>query len=372
MAGQSSRTLCLGLLGWLLADWGQAPPAQAQDLAMYQPAFQYHSPLPALPPQPSLEPAAPTADPFQDYPSAADHYVPREAPGYLGRSINYLLRSRENVSSALSVMGERMDAYFAGEEYDNFDFDNDTYLRLSLDQRWIEAGRMESDVDYKFRLDLPGTKERYRLVLAYDDDNDQSLEERRRPTDGEVPTDERSLFAGLLRTLSDEGGEWETKLSGGIKVKLPPDPFVRARAKRYVTLNPQWQLELRSGAEWFNSSGFRGSFDVIFKRLLTENLLFQASTPFDWREEEDTLEFGQVFSLYQDITSRDAIRYQLAMFGTSLHSSKVNTYYVSADYRRRIHKNWLFMDLTPQLAFPREEDFQGVASLTLSLEIYFR
>ena len=52
MAGQSSRTLCLGLLGWLLADWGQAPPAQAQDLGMYQPAFQYHSPLPALPPRP--------------------------------------------------------------------------------------------------------------------------------------------------------------------------------------------------------------------------------------------------------------------------------------------------------------------------------
>ena len=309
-------------------------------------------------------------DPFHDYPSLNDYYEPYLHPGYLDWGVQYLLDSRESVSSAVSIMGERMDAYFAGEDYqiDN----NETYLSVRVAEKWIETGRFEPELDYKFRLDLPGTKKRYRLVLSYTEDNEQGLEERNRPSETAVPSNDQSLFAGLLRTLSDESGQWETKLSGGVKVKLPPDPFLRASGKRLVPIGKDWEMVLHSTAEWFNSSGLHADADVVFERLLAQDYLFRTTTLLDWRDESDTLEFGQTFKIFNDLSERDAIVYQLGVFGASFSHPSIDTYYISADYRRRLYEDWLYMNVIPELAFPREESFSGEASITLSFEVYFR
>ena len=198
-----------------------------------------------------------------------------------------------------------MDAYFAGESYRIQE--NNTYLRLRVSQKWIEGGRFEPELDYKFRLDLPGTKKRYRLVLAYQEDNEQTLEERERTSELAGPPNDQSFFAGLLRTMSDEGGNWETKLSAGVKVKLPPDPFVRASGKRLFSMGDYWDFNVKSSLEWFNSSGWHAATDFTFERILAEQYLFRAASLFDWRDEKDTLEFGQKFSLFHDLGPRDAI-----------------------------------------------------------------
>jgi len=364
-------------LAWMcllccLTCYGQDDHGAANWLALSGNQLRYYS-QPA--PEPefaalALDDADISADPFHDYPSLKDYYVPRLRPGYLDQGVQYLLDSRESVSSAVSVMGERMDAYFAGENYQMDE--NDTYLRVRVAEKWIETGRFEPELDYKFRLDLPGTKKRYRLVLLYTEDNEQGLEERNRPSETAVPSNDQSLFAGLLRTLSDESGQWETKLSGGIKVKLPPDPFLRASGKRLVPIGKEWELVLHSTAEWFNSSGFHADADVVLERLLTQNYLFRMTTLVDWRDENDTLEFGQTFKIFNDLSERDAIVYQLGVFGTSFSHPSIDTYYISADYRRRLYKDWLYMNVIPELAFPREESFSGVASITLSFEVYFR
>ncbi|RLT92121.1 MAG: hypothetical protein D9N14_21615 [Ketobacter sp.] len=310
------------------------------------------------------------ADPFLSYPRLEDIYVPRARPGYVDQGVTYLLDSRRTISSAVSLMGERMDAYFAGDH--SWDTENDTYLRLRLSQKWIEGGHLEPELDYKFRLDLPGTKQRYRLVLAYQEDNEQTLEERERSSETARPPEERSLFAGLLRTLGDESGNWETKLSAGVKVKLPPDPFVRSSGKRLFSIGDFWEFRFQSILEWFNSSGVHAGTDFIFERIVAQQFLFRAGTYLDWRDEKDTLEFGQKFSLFQDLGPRDAIGYHLGIFGNSYSHSQIDTYYISADYRRDLYKDWLYMNVVPELAFPREEDFTGVASLTVSFEIFFR
>ncbi|RLU02437.1 MAG: hypothetical protein D9N11_09250, partial [Ketobacter sp.] len=214
-------------------------PAVFLPLAAYQPTSEHDDTLHSVE-LPSTEESAQPVDPFHDYPRLEDIYVPRVQPSYMDQGVDYLLDSRRRISSAVSIMGERMDAYFAGEQY--WEEDNDTYLRLRVSQKWIEGGKFEPELDYKFRLDLPGTKKRYRLVLTYQEDNEQTLEQRELSSERAGPPAEQSLFAGLLRTLSDESGNWESKLSAGIKVKLPPDPFVRASGKRFISLGEHWEF----------------------------------------------------------------------------------------------------------------------------------
>ena len=52
---------------------------------------------------------------------------------------------------------------------DSYRTDNDSYLRLDADVGWNEVDSWgESELDHKFRLDLPTAKERLRLVFESD------------------------------------------------------------------------------------------------------------------------------------------------------------------------------------------------------------
>jgi len=324
-------------------------------------------PQPYADPEPGI---APEVDPFQDYPHLQDQYRPWEGPGYFGRGVDYLLNSRREISAAVVNMGERMDKYFAGQRYAVDE--NNTYMRVRVSEQWIESARFNPELDLKFRLDLPGTKERYRVILAYDDDNEQTLQERQRPSQTAARPTNQSLFAGMLRTLVDESGRWERKFGAGVKVKFPPDPFVRATTRRRVSLADEWEFTNNSAAEWFYSSGFHLGTEFVFERLLTPFWLFRASTPFDWRREEDTLEYGQKFSLFQDLGAREAIAYEVGLFGTGFSNSQTDVYYFSVDYRRDLYRDWWFINVVPEVAFERENDFSGVSSLTVSFEVFFK
>lgn len=309
-------------------------------------------------------------NPFTDYPSMADRYYPGPTKTYMQRSVDYLLDSHLELSDAVKIMGDRMDDYFAGDQYAGEQ--NKSYVKLRGANRWIEGGRLEPEFDYKFRLDLPATKRRYKLVLAYAEDNERSLEDKNRPSEEAIPQGEQAFYAGMVKSLVSESGRWETKVGGGIKVKIPPDPFVRMQGKRYFDLGDTWNSHFKSGIEWFNSDGFRWEADQIFERLVVGDLLLRLTSSLDWREELDTLEFGQRFSLYQALSEVEAIEYELGAFGASRSHSQINTYYISASYRRDLYKNLLYIQVIPEWAFLREKKFSGEASITLSLELFFR
>ena len=111
------------------SSYGAETLAVLPPMALMQNAPAYHDfPAPAY--FPSSETASQDGDPFHDYPELGDYYVPWIEPSYMDQGVNYLLDSRSKISSAVSLMGERMDAYFAGEQY--WDDDNNTYLRLRL------------------------------------------------------------------------------------------------------------------------------------------------------------------------------------------------------------------------------------------------
>ena len=131
-------------------------------------------------------------------------------------------------------------------------------------------------------------------------------------------------------------------------------------------------MEFCGRAEWRNSEGVSGEFDIIFDRIIVGGLLFRARSAFDWREDADTLQLGQIFSIYQSFGEQEKIEYQAGIFGNSLSNTKVNTYYLSAIYRKLAYKDWLYINIIPEWAFERSTEFNDIASITAGVEIYFQ
>ena len=293
-----------------------------------------------------------------------------ESPGYISRSVNYLLTQHRNISSEVSLMARQIDAYLAGDQA--LAEDNESYIRVRVAEQSIEGGKWNPENDFKFRLDLPATKRRYRLLLAYRPDENKSLADRTQPSVAAQPDrGDKSLIAGAVHSVKNEAKHWEARALAGIKVRWPLDPFVRVDGKREIQLDADWQLRIRAGAGWFLSSGYGADNSWDFDRILAPKLLFRAGTAFQWLQTNDTLEFAEVWDVFHTLDDRHLLDYQIGALGTSGYHPHMDKYYASIIYRQDLYRKFLFLNVIPEVAYPREKDFAATVSFTVGIEIFF-
>lgn len=279
----------------------------------------------------------------------------------------------DSVSRWVETTSRRLDDFFGTT--DALSIENDSYLRISQGWRWKEGQAFKQDIGARFRLDLPTTEERLRLVIESDADETQgTLAEQDRQLVDDSPSGVESLRIGLNRlSRRDKTEQWNTQVGAGIRVRLPLDPYARVITQRLWTLGDgPWQLESDNRLSWFNKDGYstRTRWDV--GRPIDENRHLRFISNLQWREQVDTLEASQAVELNRRIDRRRAIRYSAVVLGESASSPAIEDTYLQTRYRRDLHRGILFLDVAPALHFPREADREPRWALDLRLEMYFR
>jgi hypothetical protein len=279
----------------------------------------------------------------------------------------------EGVSRWVETTSRRIDAFFGTT--DALSIENDSFLRINQAWRWKEGDAFKQDIGARFRLDLPTTEERLRLVIESDPEETQGTlaEQDDRLVDEQIRGVE-SLRIGLNRLgRHDKSERWNTQVGAGVRVRLPPDPYVRAITQRLWTLNDgPWQLESDNRLSWFNKDGYSARTRWDIGRPLDENRHLRFITNVQWREEVDHLEFSEAVELNRRLDRRRAIRYSAVVLGKSVSDPRIEDTYLQTRYRRDLHRGILFLDVAPALHFPRESDRDPRWALDLRLEMYFR
>ncbi len=279
----------------------------------------------------------------------------------------------DNVSRWVTNTSRSIDGFFGTDDYRAVN--NESYLRLTQEFEYMQREGFDSDTGIRFKLDLPTTKERLRLIIESDP-------EETRGTLADAPAErilrDRNVSSSSIIGLSRFGTEdkrigWETRAGAGVKFRFPLDPYVRLTAERLWDVGEgPWQLESYNRVSWFNSDGYSARTRWDFGRPLDEARHLRFITNVQWREEYDTLEFAQSVELNRILSERSALRYAAAAVGSSFSRPKMDDYVVLAQYRRDLHKDILFLDVIPELRFTRDHDYDPRVGITLQLEMYFR
>ncbi len=256
---------------------------------------------------------------------------------------------------------------------DSYRTDNDSYLRLDTDIAWNESdGWGDSEFDHKFRIDLPTSKERLRLIFESDPAREErgvseTLPSRARDTD-----DSSSLFGlGSSSRRKDPHTGWVSRVQGGFRLRTPIDTYLRATVARSWWMG-DWEGATRHRAEWFRRDGYALDNRLDISKPLSSSWLLRYTTDVEWTEEEDKLELAQSANLTNILSPRSAITYSAGVIAESLSSTRAEDFFLVATYRRDLHRQLLFFELIPELTFPRDEDFNPTWGLTARLELYFR
>ncbi|HIQ54776.1 MAG TPA: hypothetical protein EYH51_16190, partial [Pseudomonas pachastrellae] len=164
------------------------------------------------------------------------HATPNDDTDLAPWAVETITPVHDRVTRWVDSTARNLDGFFGTLDSDQVE--NESYLRLSSDFDWMESEDFEIDPGIRFKLDLPTTRERLRLIIESDPEESRgTLEEQGaeplRPQDDSLSNTVIGL-AGLGNNDPTVG--WKTRAGAGVKVRWPLNPYARASAERL------WQL----------------------------------------------------------------------------------------------------------------------------------
>lgn len=269
------------------------------------------------------------------------------------------------ISERVLQTAMRIDEFFAEDRI--LEENRETLLRVQSALRYDDGRDLTFRLNLSGRFVMPHLEEQ--LQLFFDTDGrERDLKEGLKETPA-VTEDDRSLFTGIRYTPRDTR-RTRLNLDGGLRWHSGPQPFARVRGRR-TFLFDYWAMRVTQTAFWFNHRGVGLQTKIDFERWLDEQHFFRARPSAVWSEESEGVDLRQTFNIYHTMNEDTLVGIDLDVQGHTWPSAKVDKYEASLRWRQRTYRDWMFFEISPGLAFPRDNDFQLTPIITLRLEVLF-
>jgi len=277
--------------------------------------------------------------------------------------------SRDYMSGKVTSFATYIDRFFGGDRH--FQESNGTVMQLDLSKLNGYGSDHKVDLAARVNLRLPVTEGRLHLLIETDPEKNINAT----PTPGSTVIKNKvvvpSSVAVATRYAIAKEDIWHFSTDVGIKFPIPPKPFVRSRGSYSIPLGSQWRLKAEESVYWFNTLGAGETSQLDLEKIISPPLLFRASSVVTWLNDSQNFDMRQDLSIYHTVTDRSALLYQASAIGISNPQYQMTDFVVLMLYRYRMHQEWLFFEISPQLHFPRDRQYHYSPALNIRLEMLF-
>ncbi|MFP3942342.1 MAG: hypothetical protein ACLFWF_00510 [Alphaproteobacteria bacterium] len=263
-------------------------------------------------------------------------------------------------------MGEWLDYFFNDERLE--DEINYTRLRFRGDAFFQDGEGVELEPDVDVKLSVPGLERR--LVLFLNGDLNDGFDESDDDIDRLDPEEEENVLLGV-QTFLNATRRFNVSIRGGVRFRDgSPVVFAGPRYRKIFNLDP-WALRVTAEARWFTDEGLATRGFLDFDRKFSENLFLRLTPGASWSEEEENLKYRFRAFLFHRLSNKSVMRYSaLAKFDTDTDDSLVDAM-LRVAWRQKIIRDWLVVELAPEVTFPEDRDYEPVWGFRLRLETTF-
>lgn len=220
------------------------------------------------------------------------------------------------------------------------------------------------------KIQLPKTQRRLQLLIERDIEGTTASDSQRQAevAAGQATVDNNPYVA--LRALNAQHLKLKLSADGGVRMRSPPDPFVRVRAARSFSAG-DWQIPVSETLLARRSEPFSATTQIGFLRGITADTAVAFTSNATWRENLRGFDLSQTANAVWLIHERALVALELGAYGTTQPAFQDTAYSAALRYRRKVYRDWLLVELRPQVVYPRSNDFRPQPSITLQLEVYF-
>ena len=308
------------------------------------------------PPEPPQQQAPPAQTPAQTPKTMLD-----EPHGFLSRRVEDYAR--------------RLDDFFS-EPNRAYDSTGST-LQIRGHVTLVDRGPEERKIDLRVHLSLPNTEDRFKVILqrgleaatqtAAERDARSAAEAGQVPAPAVPPDD--NYYLGLKAFVA-ETLHATLSAESGIKLGRPLDPYVRLRAFRDFVFFP-WAIRVSETPLWKYSEGSSAASEIAALRPLSEEWQLRLTSKATWRSTTTYFDLAQIVSFYYTPDKRTAYTLDLGAFASSDRSVDLSAYSITLRARRQVYRDWLYLEITPQILYREVNRFRPENSIMLQLETLF-
>lgn len=259
-----------------------------------------------------------------------------------------------------NTVANRLDLFFADQRAD----DELARSRFRIRQRYEVRDQALLNDDFQIRMNIRLPKLEDRFKFEYKDkgkDEEKAKKEKEKAKSGETTE--------LARNELDRS--WQFKSDIGVNASIPPKIAARARVRKNFSSGEVIhrfveEIGWFSDRDWEENTTFDSDFTIDDDRLIR----FRNYSDWKVTRKDFVTSHGPVF--FQRLADDDAIS-----TGTGLStivtggSWYVTNYSVSATYRRNLYKQWIYMDATPGIDFPKVSSFRRTPFFAVQFEVLF-
>ena len=288
---------------------------------------------------------------------------------FIEPEFEWLSESQKEITYGVEVTARSIDNFFAGEE--SLELQNYSFLRLRLQPGFRRNHDNQFDTSVKFRIDLPLTKKRLRLVIGSDIDQEDLSREVDKPGLPESNPTEDSSISAAIKAENRKTATWRASAKAGLKLKFRLDPFIRSTIWRRWKLNETSSIPLRLRFSQFLDKGAIANTSLNYEKIISSDYFFRLTNSTEWREDIDKMQAIHIFQLVRRIKQGHILEHNFGILEQSLHNTMLTKAYIELDYRTLLHDSWLYLDIIPGIGFDRLENYEPEPYLLLWLEIFF-
>jgi len=296
----------------------------------------------------------------------------------LNKTLDTLDSWQRWVGSEVEDLGQATDDFFGAET--SFERSEGNRLDISFPFQFHQDGQIDQSINVRAKIDLPKTNKKWQLIVI---SAEQSLTESLTGNDNAQPVerkatavnDKNNSNAVGLRFLVDTKDLISSFVGFGINFRniIQPDPYARIKAQKKWQLSPVWTSRMTHDLFWESVQGVGLKSSQTFDAAITNQTLFRSETIGRWLDKEQAYDVAHNFILFEQVNAHRGLAYHLGWNWTTQDLGfHLSAYHTGINWRERVYKKWLFVELEPRIDFSEDNGFrQADFSVILMLEAQF-
>ncbi len=276
--------------------------------------------------------------------------------------------THDYLSQSVEDLAIYIDRFFANEK--SYRYDNHSFVQIRFDGFWRDEARPDYTPRLRARVHLPGTEHRFRVMLETTPVERQTPQELAQSNPQATGTSLGDYFLSIFRERKPVSG-WTIKPEVGAELELPLGVFARLRAYKSYPLGSKWSMRPDQNFYWYSRSGAGSDTYLEFNYRLSKQYLLRTGSFLRWTDENDYFEPSQTVTFYHFVKPGVQMYYQAGMFGRTEPTLHVTQYLFTINYRQQIYRDWMFLEMRPQLSYAEDADWKPVRSFLLRLDLVF-
>lgn len=275
--------------------------------------------------------------------------------------------SREVVFEYVESLNDGVDSFFMSAFFDDEiinDESSGSNGRLFFTTRRVEGEGVDYQSGINLKLVLPKTRDRLKLLVETEEDEDEKKETNALDTTNNV------TYSTAVRVELREGRRWKTSWDNGIRWEAEPIYFSRLRVRRTDYFD-DWRSRVFQSAYWRTDDGWGAKFRASLMRPIDLRRHFTTGFEADYLLDNDFAELETYMAVFDEVNSKAAMLYNFSILGDTEGIAKVNNLVATVSYRRKIYRSFVFAEVVPELAWPRERDYEMTPAINFRLEMIF-